>query len=440
MDTLSVIGLILAVVVLVVGAYKGLGALALTLLASIVVIVTSGIPIWTGLSQHYMGGYSSAYISFFLLFCSSALYAKLMDISGCATSIGFKFIDWFGKKRVLLVSTLIISALTYGGVSLFVVVYAVAPIMFLLFKEANLPRHLTMACLITGSATYTMTSLPGTTALANVIPTQYLGTTLTAAPIFGIIASIAMFAMAILYMGYAEKLAIKRGEVWSYPENADPQLYEVKDRKQLPSALVSFTPLISLVLVIIIGSKFIPNTTMLAVAGMLLGSLLTYSLNISRFKDKNMKTIFSTGLEGGIASIGGLAGVVGFGAVVSNSIAFKHIVGWVLGLQMNVYIQAIVATMVICAVTGSSSGGLRIMYESLGKTFLASPANLPILHRLSSISASALDTLPHSPGLFLMFSVLGLNHKTAYKHVFVCSIVIPSITTIVSTIIIIMFL
>ena len=44
--------------------------------------------------------------------------------------------------------------------SLFVVVYAVAPIMFLLFKEANLPRHLTMACLIVGSATYTMTTLP----------------------------------------------------------------------------------------------------------------------------------------------------------------------------------------------------------------------------------------------------------------------------------------
>ena len=144
MDTLSVIGLILAVIVLVIGAYRGLGALPLTLLASLVVILTSRISIWTGFSQYYMNGYTSAYFSYFLLFCSSALYAKLMDISGCATSIGYQFIDWFGKKRVLLVSTLIISVLTYGGVSLFVVVYAVAPIMFLLFKEANLPRHLTM--------------------------------------------------------------------------------------------------------------------------------------------------------------------------------------------------------------------------------------------------------------------------------------------------------
>ena len=179
---------------------------------------------------------------------------------------------------------------------------------------------------------------------------------------------------------------------------------------------------------------------MLAVLGMLTGALLTYVLNIERFKGKDMKNIFTTGLEGGITSIGGLAGVVGFGTVVSNSIAFKHIVSWVLSLQLNPYVQAIVATMVVCAVTGSSSGGLKIMYDSLGKTFLSSTANLSYLHRLSSISASALDTLPHSPGLFLMFAVLGLNHKTAYKHVFVCSIVIPSIVTIVSTVLIVLFL
>ena len=80
MDILSVIGLILAVVVLIIGAYKGLGALPLTLLASLVVILSSRIPIWTGFSKYYMNGYTGAYFSYFLLFCSSALYAKLLVI------------------------------------------------------------------------------------------------------------------------------------------------------------------------------------------------------------------------------------------------------------------------------------------------------------------------------------------------------------------------
>ena len=137
MSMVGIIGLLLAIAILIFGAYKGLGALPLTMIAALVAIVFNGIPLWEGFATHYMAGYTSAYMSYFLMFACSALYAKLMDESGCATAIGYKFIDWFGRKNIMLVTILIVSVLTYGGVSLFVVVYAVAPIMFLLFKEAN---------------------------------------------------------------------------------------------------------------------------------------------------------------------------------------------------------------------------------------------------------------------------------------------------------------
>ncbi len=440
MDIIAVIGLILAVAVLIVGAYKGLGALPLTLLASSVVIITNGIPLWDGYATSYMKGYTGAYLSFFLLFASSSLYAELMNFSGCATTVGNKFIDWFGKGRVMLVSTLIISFLTYGGVSLFVVVFAVGPIMFLLFKEADLPRHLTMACLITGSATYTMTSLPGTPALTNVIPTQFLGTTLTAAPVMGILASVCTFAMCMYYMSYAEKKARLAGEHWSYPEKVDSALFEVKDRSLLPAAWKAFLPIVTLMLIIIVGSRFVQNSTMLAVVAMLIGALLTYILNIDKFKNKNMKDIISNGLDGGISGIGGLAGVIGFGTVVQSSAAFSAIVTWVLSLKMNPYVQGVLSTMVVSAVTGSSSGGLRIMYSSMAESFIKSGADLEIIHRLTAISADALDTLPHSPGLFLMFAVLGLTHRQAYIHVFACSTIIPLFITAVATAYCVLFL
>jgi len=443
MNTIAVIGLILSVAVLIIGAYKGLGALPLTLLASLVVILSNGINVWEGYATYYMQGYTGAYMSYFLLFACSSLYAELMDVSGCATSIGYQFIDWFGKKKVLLVCTLIISVLTYGGVSLFVVVYAVAPIMFLLFKEADLPRHLTMACLITGSASYTMTTLPGTPALTNVIPTQYLGTTLTAAPIMGIICTLALFTLCMLYMNYSEKKARKNGEHWSYPEFAltdDSSKYKIRDRDSLPVVWKSFVPLISLILIIIIGSRFIDNSTMLATLAMLVGAFLTYILNIDRFKDINIKDLITKGLGGGINGIGGLAAVVAFGTVVQNSTAYTKVVKWVLSFNLHPYVQAIVATMVVSGVTGSSSGGLKIMYGSLAENFLSSGANLDIIHRLSSLSAGALDTLPHSPGLFLMFSVLGLTHKDAYKHVFVCTVLIPLIITLATTFIAVILL
>ena len=126
MNALSIIGLILAVIVLGVTAYRGFGALTATLMASLVVILTNGMGIWQGLSEFYMNGYIGAYSSFFLMFCCSSLYAGFMNESGSAASIGYQLIDWFGKKNVLLVCFVLTALLTYGGVSLFVVIYATA--------------------------------------------------------------------------------------------------------------------------------------------------------------------------------------------------------------------------------------------------------------------------------------------------------------------------
>lgn len=440
MNALAIIGLILAVLVLGVGAYKGFGALTSTLLASLVVILTSRIDIWQGFSEFYMKGYTGAYASFFLLFCCSSLYANFMNISGSASSIGYQFIDWFGKKKVIIVCFLITAALTYGGVSLFVVVYAVGPIMFLLFKEADLPRHLTAAALVAGSATFTMTALPGTPSLTNVIPTQFLGTTLTAAPIFGILASIAIFVMCVYYMNWCEKKARANDEHWSYPEGVDPALFEIKDRSTLPSSVKAFAPMVLLMAIIVIGSKFGLNSTMLATGAMIAGTFAVYVLNFDKFKGKDLKKLIASGLEGGIDGIGGYAGVVAFGSVVSNSAAFAAIVEWVISMKMNPYVQGVFATMVVSAVTGSSSGGLRIMFTAFAENFIASGVNLELLHRLVSISADALDTLPHSPGLFLMFAVVGLTHKQAYKHVFWTSTIIPLIVTLVALTVIVVFL
>ena len=433
MSMVGIIGLLLAIAILIFGADKGLGALPLTMIAALVAIVFNGIPLWEGFATHYMAGYTSAYMSYFLMFACSALYAKLMDESGCATAIGYKFIDWFGRKNIMLVTILIVSVLTYGGVSLFVVVYAVAPIMFLLFKEANLPRHLTMACLIVGSATYTMTTLPGTPQLTNVVPTEYLGTTMTAAPVLSIICTVAIFALCLLYCTWAKNRAVARGEVWSYPDNVDPALFEIKDRSLLPPAWKAFLPIVVLLLVIIVGGRFVSNSTMLATCAMLLGAVLTYVLNFPKFKGKDWKALLGDGLGGGISGIGGLAAVLAFGTVVQNSGAFQDIVDWVLNLDMNPYVRGVFATSVFSGITGSSSGGLRLMYQSLADTFISSGCNLEILHRLTSIAAGGLDTLPHSPGLFLMFSVLGLNHKNAYRHVFACSVAIPVIVVVVAT-------
>ena len=156
--------------------------------AALVVILSNGMPVWESYASYYMGGYAGTYSSYLLIFIFSALYAKFMDSFGLrhrrrlqAESTGL------GRRTVILVSVLITSVLTYGGVSLFVCIFVVGPIMFLLFKEANLPRHLTVA--LPGHRflhLYDDPPSPEPLALTNIIPTQFLGTKMTAAPILGI--------------------------------------------------------------------------------------------------------------------------------------------------------------------------------------------------------------------------------------------------------------
>lgn len=405
----------------------------LTLLAALVTIVTNGVPVWTGYSSTYMSGYVGAYSSYFLIFIFSALYAKVMEESGSATAIGYKLIDWFGKKHVMLVSILVTSILTYGGVSLFVCIFAVGPIMFMLLKEANLPRHLSMACFMMGACTFTMTSLPGTPQLTNIIPTQYLGTTMTAAPVLSIVISVALFALCYLYCVWQERKAVRLGEVWTYPEGTDITKYEISDRSKLPAAWKAFLPILVLLVIIIVGGRWVSDSSLLTVSGMIVATALCYLLNFDTLRKKPLSPLLTDGLGGGISAIGGLAAVVAFGTVAQSTPAYQTIVNWLLSLDMHPYVEGVFSTAVISGLTGSSSGGLRLTLESLTDYFINSGCNLETLHRLIAVAAGSLDTLPHSAGLFLVLKCLGLTHKTGYRHVFWISVLIPGVVTIVFT-------
>lgn len=80
--------------------------------------------------------------------------------------------------------------LTFGGVSLFVVSFAVLPIADALFRQANIPHRLIPATIALEAFTFTMTALPGTPAIQNAVPMPHFGATLLAAPGIGILAAL----------------------------------------------------------------------------------------------------------------------------------------------------------------------------------------------------------------------------------------------------------
>lgn len=431
MEIIGIIGLLLAIAVLIFGAYKGVGALPLTLGAGLIVVLSNGMPFWQSYAEFYMGGYVNYWKSYFLIFVFSALYARVMEETGSVLSIAYKFIDWFGKNNAMLIVLLTTSVLTYGGVSLFVVIFAIGPIAMLLFKEADIARRHIIAPLLTGYGTFTMTSLPGSPQLTNVIPTKYLGTSLTAAPVLGIIASVIIFVLCYGYCKYVEKKSKAAGEHFTFPANIDQSKYEV-DRSNLPPALTSFIPLVTIVAMIVFLRNIVADSTLIVVMAMGTATALAIILNYGKLK--NFKNIFNQGMGSAIGAIAGPCAIVAFGVLVKNATAFQNIVDYVLSLQMNTYVLGIVGTAIISGVTGSSSGGLTITLETLAEKFVASGVNLGILHRLISIAAGTLDSLPHSTSFFLVFDYLGVTHKESYFHAFIISVIVPIITVTVCAI------
>jgi H+/gluconate symporter-like permease len=307
-----------------------------------------------------------------------------------------------------------------------------------LFKEANLPRAAILAPICGASGCLTMTLLPGTPQLVNIIPSQFFGTPMTAAPVFSIILSAIAVALTLVYFRFAEKTARNKGEKFSFPPGYDESMVNI-DKSGLPHPIKAFIPIVVLILFIIISTgvkaPYSKDTALLATLAMLIASILVIILNPKKLSLTMIKNLVGDGANNGFSAIIGLAAVVAFGGVVSSAPAFQSVVKWVLGLDMNVYVKGIVSTAVIAGITGSATGGVRIMLQNLAEYFLSSGCNMEVLHRLVTIAAGTLDSLPHTSSIFLVFALMKLTHKDAYKYYFWTTVAIPSVIVIIGAII-----
>ena len=66
-----------------------------------------------------------------------------------------------GPRHAILAVVLACAVLTYGGISLFVVAFAVYPFAAMLFRAADIPKRLLPGAIALGAFTLTMDALPG---------------------------------------------------------------------------------------------------------------------------------------------------------------------------------------------------------------------------------------------------------------------------------------
>ncbi|MBS3985378.1 MAG: GntP family permease [Selenomonadales bacterium] len=419
------LGLILGLGLLMFLAYKGMSIIWIAPICALVVAVFGGLPLLPTYTTTYMDGFVGFTRSWFPIFMLGAIFGKIMEETGMAQAVAHWFVQILGKQRAILAVVVGCAILTYGGVSLFVVVFAMYPLALALFREANISRKLIPGCIALGSFTFTMTALPGTPQIQNLIPMEFFKTPATAAPIMGIAAGIVLMVGGYLYMIWKEKRLTAAGEVFTEGKGAPKSV----DASKLPNTLLSFVPII-----VVPATLNLPFLKFPPILALLSGIVVAIALNPGILK-KLVATI-NAGANASLIAIINTSAAVGFGMVVRAVPAFKTLTDALMDLGGNPLISLSLAVNALAGATGSASGGLGIALRALGAEYLAlaqaTGLNPEALHRIASLSSGGLDTLPHNGAVLTLLAVTGLTHQDSYFDIFVVSLLMPVLATVVA--------
>src|ERR1044072_5470156 len=198
MDFLIVLG---ALVLLMTVAYRGYSVILFAPIAAMLAVLLTApdavAPMFTSVFMEKMVGFVKLYFPVFML---GAIFGKVIELSGFSKSIVSAVIQIVGEKRAMLSIVLVCAILTYGGVSLFVVVFAVYPFAAEMFRQSGIPKRLIPCTVALGAFTFTMDALPGSPQIQNIIPTTFFKTTTWAAPWLGLIGSVFILVIGLLYI------------------------------------------------------------------------------------------------------------------------------------------------------------------------------------------------------------------------------------------------
>jgi H+/gluconate symporter-like permease len=417
------LGILIGLVLLMFLAYRGYSIIWVAPLTALVVALFGGLELLPAYKDVYMTGFVGFTKSWFPVFMLGAIFGHLMDYTGAAKSIAKWLTGVIGPKRAILGVIIGCAVLTYGGISLFVVVFAMYPLALELYREANISRKLIPGAIALGSFTFTMTAIPGTPQIQNLIPMDYFFTTPTAAPIMGITAAVFMFGFGYAYMVWKERKLTAKGEVFVEPAKKSEDSFDTD--KALPNPILSILPLLTVLLTLNILDWDI-------VLALVAGIILAMVLNFKEYKGFT-KTV-SAGAVGSMTAIINTSAAVGFGAVVRAVPGFQTLTDLVMGIKGSPLISEAVAVNILAGATGSASGGMGIALAALGEKYYQIAMETGIspeaFHRVASLASGGLDTLPHNGAVLTLLAITGLTHKDSYIDIFVTSLLLPVLSSI----------
>ncbi len=365
-------------------------------------------PMFSSVFMEKMVGFVKNYFPVFML---GAVFGKVIELSGFSKSIVAAVIGLLGRERAVLSIVVVCALLTYGGVSLFVVVFAVYPFAAEMFRQSGIPKRLIPCTVALGAFSFTMDALPGTPQIQNIIPTTVFNTTTWAAPWLGLIGAVFVLVLGLAYIENRRRAAQARGEGYGTDLHNEPEPYVAE---QLPNPWIALSPLVvvgisNFILTHAIlraygatheinmgGQLIVTKVAALAAIWAVEGALLLGILTVFVFAWRPVLARFADGSKAAVAGalLASLntASEYGFGAVIALLPGFALIAGALKSIP-NPLINEAISVTVLAGITGSASGGMSIALAAMADTFIAGAeaAKIPleVLHRVASMASAA---------------------------------------------------
>jgi H+/gluconate symporter-like permease len=431
-------------------AYRGYSVILFAPIAALGAVLltdpTLVAPMFTGLFMEKMVGFLKLYFPVFLL---GAVFGKLIEISGFSKSIVAATIRVVGAQRAILSIVLVCALLTYGGVSLFVVVFAVYPFAAELFRQSDIPKRLIPGTIALGAFTFTMDALPGTPQIQNIIPAAFFGTNGWAAPVLGSLGGLFILIVGMSYLESRRRRAARNGEGYGDQLLNEPVAFS---GEKLAHPLIAILPLLLVGVANFLFTRWIPefygetqsfvpsvigspapivqSVSRIAAIWAVQGALLVGILCVIAFAWRTVIASFAEGtksaINGALLASMNTASEYGFGAVIAALPGFLAVATAMKAIPNPLVNEAISVT-ALAGVTGSASGGMSIALAAMADSFIANAnaAGIPmeVLHRVAAMASGGMDTLPHNGAVITLLAVTGLSHRQSYKDIFAITLI-----------------
>ena len=448
---MSVVIVLAALAFLMFAAYRGYSVILFAPLAALGAVLLTDpsavAPVFSGIFMEKMVGFVKLCFPVFLL---GAVFGKVIELSGFSRSIVASVIRVVGAKRAMLSIVLVCALLTYGGVSLFVVVFAVYPFAAEMFRQGNIPKRLIPGTIALGAFSFTMDSLPGTPQIQNIIPTTFFHTTSWAAPWLGTMGALFIIVVGMSYLEWRRRAALRNAHGYDHGLTKLVNEPETAETGKLAHPLIALSPLVLVGVMNLLFTRWIPTWYGKVVTVALPGlpkpltveadkltaiwavevALLIGIIVVLVFGFRAVKGRFAEGskaaVSGALLAAMNTASEYGFGVVIAALPGFLVLADGLRAIP-NPLVNEAVTVSTLAGITGSASGGMSIALAAMADQFVqaAQATGIPmeVLHRVAAMASGGMDTLPHNGAVITLLAVTGLTHREAYRDVFCVTII-----------------